>query len=78
MRLPKPALATGNTGGPPCSSQLNVKTGEFHSSRKLTQPVATDYAPYLSALVSSSCRMSEKFCVICGPRTSPEAPLISN
>jgi hypothetical protein len=78
IRLPKPEPSGGNTEGPPRSCQTKVNTHDVQSSRTLTRPCGTDSAPYLSALVSSSCRIRERFCVICGPSTRRGFPLISN
>src|SRR5208337_1456033 len=58
---PKPRLAGAVTGGPPCSRQLITKVSSSPSSHSRLHPTSRrpsllESAPYLPALVASSCR----------------------
>src|SRR5258708_6558530 len=53
--LPKPRRFGADTGGPLRSVQLITKVSPSSRQRTSTRPASTDSAPYLPALVASSC-----------------------
>src|SRR2546421_531825 len=53
--MPKPGDAGGATPGPPFSIQRNTRLCGCNSQISCTRPDSTDKAPYLAALVESSC-----------------------
>ena len=58
-RVPKPRRAEGFTGGPPTSIQLSTALpASPEVSFSSTRPAGADRAPYLTALVESSCNSS--------------------
>src|SRR6516164_1342026 len=72
--VPKPRRVGAATGGPPLSCHLNFSSLPLPSMWIVhdapTFPPALDNAPYLAALVASSCSASEKLCASLGPSTT--------
>ena len=54
-RAPKPACVRGATGGPPFSVQRSVSSSSRTVHVASTRPAPVERAPYLAALVASSC-----------------------
>ena len=74
-RLPKPFCVGGATGGPPLSSQSSCNVPSCTPHCTLTRPSGHDSAPYLLALVASSCSASDSARACLG-ETSMAAPEI--
>ena len=67
--VPNPRLASAPTLGPPCSVQISSRCGGEPAAifqLMSTRPPATDKAPYLAALVASSCMTSAISNAACG------------
>src|SRR5215472_15373440 len=58
MRVPKPRCAGLRARGPPDSCQCSTSVLGLSSQLTLSRPAIDDRAPYLTALVASSCRAS--------------------
>jgi hypothetical protein len=68
-RVPKPRRVGGVAGGPPASIQRSTTLPSIardHSTS--TFPVGTDNAPYLAALVASSCKVTAIVWAVSGSR----------
>ena len=65
-RMPKPGAAGGCGGGPPRSVQRSRRPCGCNSQSTATCPGCTDSAPYLAALVESSCSASASVCAVRG------------
>ena len=56
--VPKPVLPGDVTTGPDCSRQTSVMVSRLIFQLSSTEPLSLDKAPYLAALVASSCSAS--------------------
>ena len=81
--LPKPRRSGRDTGGPLRSVQLMVKTSPSSRQRTVTRPASVESAPYLPALVASSCSVrpmawaAAAFRCSFGPSTAIRDPIRS-
>src|SRR3954454_10177964 len=64
--VPKPRDVGGAVAGPPLSVHGRFSRPALSSQDTLTVPDSDDSAPYLTALVASSCRASARICAVAG------------
>src|SRR5215470_4285472 len=64
--VPNPCAAGARVAGPPLSTQCSRKEPASSSQLSLTFPAGDDSAPYLAALVASSCSASARICAVTG------------
>src|SRR5260370_16073900 len=67
---PKPVRAGAAVGGPPASIQSRSRASPLVRQVTASVPASVDSAPYLAALVASSCSAKATACAVAGSRTT--------
>ena len=77
MVRPKPSRAGSAVGGPPVSIQSSIRASSPVVQLTVSVPVSVDSAPYLAALVASSCSASATACAVAGSSTTAGPSVIT-